>query len=60
MNRDMNVSKNSADSTTVDVTEWEASPKRKWSRPTVVIIDLKRTMFFAGSNFDGFSPTTTV
>jgi hypothetical protein len=60
MNRDTNVSRNSADNPTVEVTECEAGPKRKWSRPTVVIIDLKRTMFFAGSNFDGFSPTTTV
>jgi len=58
MNRDGNAGKNSADKPTVDVTEWEVTPKRKWSRPTVAIIDLKRTMLFGGSNFDGISPTS--
>jgi|HubBroStandDraft_6_1064221.scaffolds.fasta_scaffold2504632_2 hypothetical protein len=60
MNRDTSVGENSADNPIVDVTEWEVSPKRKWSRPSVTIIDLKRTMLFGGSNFDGLSPTTGV
>ncbi len=62
MNRDANVgedfAKNAADSPTVGAAEWGVTPKRKWSRPTVAIMDLKRTLLFGGSNTDGISPTT--
>jgi len=72
MNRDTNVgknsatnyaknsAKNSADSATVDVTAWEVAAKRKWSRPSVTIIDLKRTLFFGGSVDDGGLPSSGV
>jgi hypothetical protein len=49
---------NAAGSPTVESAEWEVTRKRKWSRPTVAIMDLKRTLLFGGSNTDGISPTT--
>ncbi len=64
MNRDANVgedfAKNAADSPTVGAAEWGVTPKRKWSRPTVAIIDLKRTMFSGGSIFDGIALSSDI
>ena len=68
MNKDANVGKtyaknyaqNAADGPSVELMKGEVAAKRKWSRPSVTIIDLKRTLFFGGSIDDGGLPSSGV